>query len=278
MHFASEYVHALAHYWWVLGIGVFSAINNFWKFFHPSGKGLEVPLWFRVCWAVAAITAAQILVYRDSIHNLNQVITDKQSVVSENWQLKHPLKTRDAAQDKSAVNVKRQSVSHTIATVKQTGDKNISQIGNDNQATINPDVDPNKPVVTYEFRGIKHTVSPGRFGADDGEAGVFNEMSAKGQSQNWKALATQAEETKSNAPEWLTPYFMAGYAYENLCDTQKAIKNLSDFVQKAAGVPTFENAVQAAQLNLNNLKNGNILPQCKVPSPTSLINKHGPTA
>src|SRR5258708_6816462 len=88
LQFAWDYIVALAHYWWVIVIGLFGAINNVWKWFHPDRKDLPIPHWLRVGAAFAAIVAAQILVYRDSLRNLHRVIDDKRSLSAENWQLK----------------------------------------------------------------------------------------------------------------------------------------------------------------------------------------------
>src|SRR5436305_1371648 len=131
MHnFVWDYFRAIFHYWWVLVFVVVGAANNLWKWFHPTKTDIPIPHWVRLIIAVAAIIVAQVLVYHDAIHNLNQVISDKSVLTSENWQLKHPLQS---AATPNVASQKQQPASRPApARVTQTGDKNITQLGNNN--------------------------------------------------------------------------------------------------------------------------------------------------
>jgi hypothetical protein len=146
LHFASDYIRALFHYWWVMVIGLFGAINTFWKWFHPNRKDIAIPHWLRVGIAVGAVIAAQILVHHDSISNLNHVIDDKKLLASENWQLKHTtvqpsseptLKTTEGAKPTNDVEAaKKASGGVTTGSITQ-GAGSIAQIGGSgNSATL----------------------------------------------------------------------------------------------------------------------------------------------
>jgi hypothetical protein len=127
-------------------------------------------------------------------------------------------------------------------------------------------VDPNRPVTTYEFQGFRRITSPGRVIGDDAAVKNFQEFGTKEQAQDWAGLSTLAEQQKLERPEWFTPYFVAGMAYINLCQKEKAVDNLEYFVKRADGVPTFEKAVTQAEGWLGDIKAGRLPPPaCKQP-------------
>jgi len=147
--------------------------------------------------------------------------------------------------------------------VSQTGKNNIFQHGSNNTATINPDVNPNKPVVTYDFDGFKRTTSPGRIDADDSEVATFKLMGEKEKSHDWLGLIAVSDEAKKRAPEWLTPYLADGRAYANLCDKAKAEENYTYFIDQARGSPTYRDAVTDAENDLLALRSDKFVMSCK---------------
>lgn len=107
--------------------------------------------------------------------------------------------------------------------------------------TINPEVNPYAPVVTYEFNGFKHVSRPaaGEFTAESGESEAFRKIMSLNEARNWKALAELCETEIRTTPEWLTPYLFAGVAYANLGDLEKATERLEHFNKHANGVPDY---------------------------------------
>jgi len=137
-------------------------------------------------------------------------------------------------------------------------------VGGDNYGplTVNPDVDPNKTVTRYEYNGIRHLSSPGNENADMGANDSFIALRAKFKAKDWSGAANFAEQQKQEYPGWITPYLFAGEAYAQLCQKDKAISNLEDFVRKAENVNTFEDVLSAAEKDLNSLKSGHGPKQC----------------
>jgi hypothetical protein len=82
-----DYVRAIFHYWWVIVFGSVGIIPTIRKWLHADRKELPIPHWLRLGIAAVALLVAQLLVYRDSIRNLDSVIADKASLSSENWKL-----------------------------------------------------------------------------------------------------------------------------------------------------------------------------------------------
>lgn len=89
LDFIGDYFRALFRYWWVMMFGLLGGANNVWKWFHPDRKDISIPHWVRIGVAVGAVVLAQFLAYRDSIKNLNAVISEKQRLSSENWHFRN---------------------------------------------------------------------------------------------------------------------------------------------------------------------------------------------
>jgi len=124
-------------------------------------------------------------------------------------------------------------------------------------------VDPNKPIVTYDFSGVKRIRHPGGIISDDSAGTTFDEFMNKMKAQDWTGLAKLAEQQKTERPEWLTPYFFAGMAYGNLCQKGKALSDIEYFLKKALSVYTFEQAETAAEGWLANWKADHWPPSCQ---------------
>ena len=133
---------------------------------------------------------------------------------------------------------------------------------NTGTVTVNPPVNPNKEIVTYDFRGIRRSASPGVLTGDDSATTVFADFQKKEGEHDWRGLAALAEDQKKQRPQWLTPYFAAAEAYTNLCDKKKAIENTEYFVQKAEGSPGYASVFTNAKHNLEAFKRDQWPPQC----------------
>ena len=119
-------------------------------------------------------------------------------------------------------------------TQKNVNGPNVIAGGN---VTINPEVNPYAPVVTYDFNGAKRVSKSG--GSDQqvtaGEAfQAFQKMESLRSAHSWRPLAELCETEIRSAPGWLTPYLYAGEAYVNLAERKKAIERLR-YVEKHAG-------------------------------------------
>ena len=112
-------------------------------------------------------------------------------------------------------------------------------IGDGSQITINPDVNPNAPVVTYGFKGERFTANlPHVLGVmtetQTPQAEVFKAMVKLEQERNWPALKKVCEGETEKTPEWLTPPLLCAETYAQLGEIDKAIER-AEYVQKRAG-------------------------------------------
>jgi hypothetical protein len=112
---------------------------------------------------------------------------------------------------------------------------NVATTGPNSPVTINPPVNPNAPVVTYDFNGVKHIQNGSKFVAEAGEQfSKFQEMATLEKEQKWDDLRKEAESQISAAPGWLTSYLLAAEAHANLGNKAKAIE-LCEHVKKESG-------------------------------------------
>jgi hypothetical protein len=125
-------------------------------------------------------------------------------------------------------------------SIDQHTEGNNSPITN-SPITINPPVNPNAPIVTYDFGGVKHTQMGNRFEAEAGEqTTIFQELATLEKEGRWDDLRNEAESQIKAVPTWLTPYLFAAEAYANLGNKPKAIE-LCEYVKKqSGGNPNFD--------------------------------------
>jgi hypothetical protein len=139
----------------------------------------------------------------------------------------HPKKAR-------AINVQ--------GSISQQGQ--INQVGANSQATINPDVNPYKPIITYERNGFQRITSPGKVMAGNGEMEAFQKMNDLYGAKDWRNLIDLCESEMKKAPEWYTPYIYAGVAYGNLGQVEKAIEDLEHADKHVGDVSGYEDVRQ----------------------------------
>ena len=121
-------------------------------------------------------------------------------------------------------------------------------IGDKNTVIINPDVNPNATVITYDFRGNRRETSPGVSklvvgGLDE----VFKAMVKLHDERNWNGLRELAEKQIRETPEWLTPALFSGLAHAQVGDIDAAITRLEHVKRMSAGNPDYADAARIRQ-------------------------------
>ena len=102
-----------------------------------------------------------------------------------------------------------------------------------------------KPVVTYDFDGVKHVQQGHSFRAITGdEFETFLKLQDLERQQDWTAVRDLCEAQIEKTPEWLTPYLCAGVAHANLGRRKEAIKRLEHVEKVAAGNPLYSAATR----------------------------------
>lgn len=122
-------------------------------------------------------------------------------------------------------------------------------LGDNNRFTIvNPEVNPNAPVITYDFQGNRRETSPGVSKLTVGGLdAVFKEMVKLHDERNWPALRTVAEKQFSETPEWLTPALFSGLAHAQVGEIDMAIVRLEHVQHRSAGNPAYADAAKIRQ-------------------------------
>ena len=102
-----------------------------------------------------------------------------------------------------------------------------------------------KPVITYDFNGVKHIQQGHNFRAITGdEFAIFQELQELERQRNWAEVRDLCEAQIQRTPEWLTPYLCAGVAHANLGQEKKAILRLEYVEKMAAGNPDYSAATR----------------------------------
>jgi hypothetical protein len=137
--------------------------------------------------------------------------------------------------------------------VQQTTAGTNSPIVN-SPVTINPDVNPLAPVIIYDFRGNKKVIKEGGTNVNmiaGEQAENFKKMMDLQSLHDWIALKSFCESQMQKTPEWLTPVLLAGIAYANLGDKQRATELLTQVERKAAGDPAYQDATRILKMLKN---------------------------
>jgi hypothetical protein len=102
-----------------------------------------------------------------------------------------------------------------------------------------------KPVVTYDFDGVRHVQQGHSFRAVTGEEHeMFQQLQELERQHNWTAVRDLCEAQIERTPEWLTPYLCAGVAHANLGQEKEAIGRLEYVEKAAAGNPLYAAATR----------------------------------
>jgi hypothetical protein len=102
-----------------------------------------------------------------------------------------------------------------------------------------------KPVVSYDFNGVKHVQQGHSFRVVSGEeCEVFRELQELERQHDWPAVRDVCEAQIEKTPEWLTPYLCAGVAHANLGRQEEAIQRLEHVEKAAAGNPLYAAATR----------------------------------
>ena len=97
---------------------------------------------------------------------------------------------------------------------------------NTGTVTVNPPVNPYRPVITYELNGSRGETSPGKIIGDDSAVAEYKQLKDLHDAHDWKGLAQMSEQEIEKRPEWLTPYLFAGIAYASLVTKMQAIEEV----------------------------------------------------
>jgi hypothetical protein len=135
----------------------------------------------------------------------------------------------------------------SVVVQESVGLNSPNILGDHNQLIINPDVNPNAPVVTYDFNGIKRTVSFApvyRIDVDPKtpQHEAFQAMAKVQEGEDWQLLRELSEQELQKTPEWLTPHLFAAVANISLGEIDAAIKSLDYVQEKAAGRQDYAQA------------------------------------
>lgn len=99
---------------------------------------------------------------------------------------------------------------------------------NTGTVTVNPPVNPNLAVITYDCGGLKHIRSASAISAEAGkEMAAFTEMGNVSDSHDYNKLLALCTAQMTSHKEWLTPYLFCSYAEFQLGNTDEAKKALS---------------------------------------------------
>lgn len=151
-----------------------------------------------------------------------------------------------------------------VGNLAQTGKNNIAQIGGTNNTATITEFDASKTQVYFEVNGVMHSwTTVGKVTVDDAKVPMFKNLMASMNAPHWTDVRDLAEQEMKSTPEWLTPYYCAGKAYANLCDKERAITILQEFVDKSKERPDYGHSIEDAKQLLEWLHKGELPPQCK---------------
>jgi hypothetical protein len=124
---------------------------------------------------------------------------------------------------------------------KSEGPNSPNIVGNGNQVTVNPEVNPNAPSVYYEFNGVKHVQQGNQFNGIAGpELSAFQTIKEMYAAKDWQGLNSFSEKQIADYPLWLTPYLFSGVALANMGQRDKAIERLKYVSEKSAGRKDYQ--------------------------------------
>jgi len=151
-----------------------------------------------------------------------------------------------------------------VGPIEQGPCSNAQIGGSNNQATtnctVNPDVNPYAPVVTYTYHGVRHITQGVQRSTDDALSLIWDQLSASLNRGDFKTVITIADRQIAENPGWLAPYVFSSNAYAKLCNKEKAIKQL-EHVEMAVNKGQYElkdkPVYDSALSYLSQLRNGN---------------------
>ena len=96
---------------------------------------------------------------------------------------------------------------------------------------------------TYDFKGVKRDIAPGRINAIIGEeTEVFAKMFNLEKEKKYSELSSLCKKQISKTPEWLTPYLFLGIAEANMGNKDDAISNFEYVIANAPDDPDYKQA------------------------------------
>ena len=240
LQFILRYLWAVIGSWFgiaVLVLGAWRLVEWF------SDSKPPIPRRVRLIAFVALLFVAQIVVYKKLADNppiiLRAPVPPVPAIVVQppvlGSETKPPKNTGVGIQIKGSVSQQGQ----------------INQIGANSQATINPDVNPNDPVVTYLFDGTK-TVTVGLHSeqykyTDQDERSAYDRINEVEQKKRWGDMASLCETEIKKAPKWPTAYECAGEAYGQMNKMNKACSFLDQTIKLAGQNKQWQGAIDMSK-------------------------------
>lgn len=121
-------------------------------------------------------------------------------------------------------------------------------IGRDNLGTAivnNPPVNPNAPIITFDFNGGRRSFHQGELSVDmEDEYVEFQRIIELHNKKDWPALLQLTEARIRKTPEWLTPYLFSGIALANLHRYEEMVQRLEYVKEKSAGSEDYKDATR----------------------------------
>src|SRR5579863_4689028 len=102
--------------------------------------------------------------------------------------------------------------------------------------------DPRAAVRAFAYDGARRILESGKttVSRDTPQHRLFEHLQAARQARDWRLLAALAQDAIQKSPQWLTPYAMAGEAYANLGQVERAVP-LLEYVEKyGQGNPDYD--------------------------------------
>ena len=120
--------------------------------------------------------------------------------------------------------------------------------GQSNPLTGQLPADPRPAIRAYAYDGALRILKSGQATSDSdtAEHRLFGSLDAARQARDWHRLAVLSENAIRTTPEWLTPYWLAGEAYANLGQIDRAIPVLEYVKKQGQGNPDYDSAVTKA--------------------------------
>lgn len=134
-----------------------------------------------------------------------------------------------------------------VADVEQTGNL-ADTAGESNPLAGQLPADPRPAIRAYAYDGALRILKSGEAvtNTDTLEHRLFGGLDAARKARDWHRLARLSEDAIHKTPEWLTPYCMAGEAYANLGQVNRAISMLEYVKKQGQGNPDYDSAVTNA--------------------------------
>lgn len=141
---------------------------------------------------------------------------------------------------------------NAIGNINQEGQNNIAQLGNNNNATINPKMSPYDTVILYSPNGsVKRIIRDGgsKIEAEVGgpTSDSFQTIAKLEHGSEWQSMLSFCKEEEAKEPQWPTLYLCAAEAHIELGqleDADKEVKQAKDIAHTSEDYAPIINLIQ----------------------------------